>query len=30
MFTINNKKLCGRLTPQKIDQILADLEGGQA
>lgn len=30
MFTINNKKLCGRLTPQKIDQILADLEGGKA
>jgi NADH-quinone oxidoreductase subunit E len=30
MFTINNKKLCGRLTPQKIDQILAELEGGQA
>jgi NADH-quinone oxidoreductase subunit E len=30
MFTINNRKLCGRLTPQKIDQILADLEGGKA
>jgi NADH-quinone oxidoreductase subunit E len=30
LFTINNKKLCGRLTPQKIDQILAELEGGQA
>lgn len=30
MFTINNKKLCGRLTPQKIDEILADLEGGKA
>jgi len=26
MFTINNKKLCGRLTSEKIDQILAELE----
>jgi NADH-quinone oxidoreductase subunit E len=26
MFTINNKKLCGRLTSEKIDQILADLD----
>ena len=25
MFTINNRKLCGRLTPEKIDQILAEL-----
>jgi NADH-quinone oxidoreductase subunit E len=25
LFTINNKKLCGRLTPEKIDQILAEL-----
>ena len=30
MFTINNKKLCGRLTTEKIDQILADLDRGQA
>jgi NADH-quinone oxidoreductase subunit E len=27
MFTINNKKLCGRLTAEKIDGILADLQG---
>ena len=26
MFTINNKKLCGRLTSEKIDQILAELD----
>ena len=26
MFTINNKKLCGRLTGEKIDQILAELD----
>ncbi|MEO8331677.1 MAG: NAD(P)H-dependent oxidoreductase subunit E, partial [Gallionella sp.] len=26
LFSINNKKLCGRLTPEKIDQILADLD----
>jgi NADH-quinone oxidoreductase subunit E len=26
LFTINNKKLCGRLTPGRIDQILAELE----
>ena len=26
LFTIDNKKLCGRLTPEKIDQILADLD----
>ncbi|MFZ2541760.1 MAG: NADH-quinone oxidoreductase subunit NuoE [Gallionella sp.] len=26
LFAINNKKLCGRLTPEKIDQILADLD----
>ena len=25
LFTINNKKMCGRLTPEKIDQILAEL-----
>lgn len=25
MFTVNNKRLCGRLTPEKIDQILAEL-----
>lgn len=25
LFTINNKKLCGHLTPEKIDQILAEL-----
>jgi NADH-quinone oxidoreductase subunit E len=29
MFTINNKKLCGRLTAEKIDGILADLQGGK-
>ncbi len=26
MFTINNNKLCGRLTNEKIDQILAELD----
>lgn len=26
LMTINNKKLCGRLTPAKIDQILAELD----
>jgi len=26
MFTINNKRLCGRLTSEKIDQILAELD----
>ncbi len=26
MFTINNRKLCGRLTTEKIDQILAELD----
>ena len=26
MFTINNKKMCGRLTSEKIDQILAELD----
>lgn len=26
MFTINNKKLCGRLTSEKIDAILAELD----
>ena len=26
MFTINNKKLCGRLTSDKIDEILAELD----
>lgn len=30
LLNINNKKMCGRLTPQKIDQILGELEGGQA
>jgi len=25
LFTINNKKMCGRLTPEKIDKILAEL-----
>lgn len=29
MFTINNKKLCGRLTGEKIDQILAELTAGE-
>jgi NADH-quinone oxidoreductase subunit E len=26
IMSINNKKLCGRLTPAKIDQILAELD----
>jgi NADH-quinone oxidoreductase subunit E len=26
LFTLNNKKLCGRLTHEKIDQILAELD----
>jgi NADH-quinone oxidoreductase subunit E len=26
LFTINNKKMCGNLTPEKIDQILAELD----
>jgi NADH-quinone oxidoreductase subunit E len=26
MFSINNRKLCGRLTNEKIDQILAELD----
>ncbi|HEY8888563.1 MAG TPA: NADH-quinone oxidoreductase subunit NuoE [Gallionella sp.] len=26
LFTISNKKLCGRLTAEKIDQILAELD----
>jgi len=26
LLTINNKKLCGRLTPAKIDSILAELD----
>ncbi|MGA7595317.1 MAG: NADH-quinone oxidoreductase subunit NuoE [Gallionella sp.] len=26
LFTISNKRMCGRLTPEKIDQILAELE----
>ncbi len=26
LFTINNKKLCGRLNHEKIDQILAELD----
>lgn len=25
LFTVSNKKICGRLTPEKIDQILAEL-----
>ncbi|MFA6015139.1 MAG: NADH-quinone oxidoreductase subunit NuoE [Gallionellaceae bacterium] len=29
VMTINNKKMCGRLSGEKIDQILADLENGQ-
>jgi NADH-quinone oxidoreductase subunit E len=28
LFLINNKKLCGRLTGEKIDQILDELEAG--
>ncbi|NCN88493.1 MAG: NADH-quinone oxidoreductase subunit NuoE [Gallionella sp.] len=30
LLTLNNRKLCGHLTNEKIDQILADLEGGKA
>ncbi|MFA5370958.1 MAG: NADH-quinone oxidoreductase subunit NuoE [Sideroxydans sp.] len=30
LLTVSNKKLCGRLTTEKIDQILSDLEGGKA
>ena len=30
LMTINNKKMCGKLTPEKIDRILADLQGGKA
>ncbi|MBW8076902.1 MAG: NADH-quinone oxidoreductase subunit NuoE [Gallionella sp.] len=26
LLTINNKKLCGRMTPQKIDAMLAELD----
>lgn len=26
LMTISNKRLCGRLTPEKIDQILAELD----
>ena len=26
LMTINNKRLCGKLTPEKIDQILAELD----
>jgi NADH-quinone oxidoreductase subunit E len=26
LFTVSNKKMCGRLTPEKIDQILAELD----
>ena len=26
LFTISNRKMCGRLTPAKIDQILAELD----
>ncbi len=30
LLTVNNKKMCGRLTGEKIDQILAELDGGKA
>jgi NADH-quinone oxidoreductase subunit E len=30
LLTLNNKKMCGKLTIAKIDKILADLEGGKA
>jgi NADH-quinone oxidoreductase subunit E len=26
LFTISNRKMCGRLTPEKIDQILGELD----
>ncbi len=29
VLTINNKKMCGRLTGEKIDQILSEIESGQ-
>ena len=30
LLNVNNRKMCGKLTPAKIDSILADLEGGKA
>ena len=30
LLTINNKRMCGRLSNDRIDQILAELEGGKA
>ncbi|MEI7842657.1 MAG: NADH-quinone oxidoreductase subunit NuoE [Gallionellaceae bacterium] len=29
VLTINNKKMCGHLTGEKIDEILADIESGK-
>ena len=30
LLTVSNKRMCGRLTNEKIDQMLADLDRGQA
>lgn len=30
LLTVSNKRMCGHLTRDKIDQILAELDGGQA
>jgi NADH-quinone oxidoreductase subunit E len=30
LLTVNNKRMCGRLSNDKIDKILAELEGGKA
>jgi NADH-quinone oxidoreductase subunit E len=30
LLTVSNKRMCGHLTKDKIDQILAELDGGQA
>jgi NADH-quinone oxidoreductase subunit E len=29
LMTVSNRRMCGKLTPEKIDQILAELEGAQ-
>jgi len=30
LLTVNNRRMCSRLTPEKIDQILAELASGKA
>jgi NADH-quinone oxidoreductase subunit E len=30
LLTVNNKRLCSRLTPAKIDQLLTELDSGKA